>query len=244
MLIDPKVKKLDIFNGGGGIVEREIKLPLNQGINKFEIANVPASFDPNSANIILNYINSEDKEYILLQQTIVSLPDISNSNQIIDREKAAANSIISYAIDFTREMRERVSSICEASSYRTYADMIGTFDFIINAKRESEIIVKINYFVSDIRIRWETTLNVNLDDDNNAEIEGFIVVDNQTAFTYEEVELSFAIFEIPPDANLGYPPLNAPNAPQMFYESEEEMQQQDFPRKKMKRTQRLKNLML
>ncbi len=55
---------------------------------------------------------------------------------------------------------------------------------------------------------------------------------------------SVAIFEIPPDANLGYPPLNAPNAPQVFYESEEEMQQQDFPRKKMKRTQRLKNLML
>ncbi|KKK88627.1 hypothetical protein LCGC14_2741230, partial [marine sediment metagenome] len=29
MLIDPKVKKLDIFNGGGGIVEREIRLSLN-----------------------------------------------------------------------------------------------------------------------------------------------------------------------------------------------------------------------
>ncbi len=242
MLIDPKVKKLDIFNGGGGIVEREIKLPLNQGTNKFEIANVPASFDPNSADIILNYINPEDKEYIKLQQTIVSLPDSINSNQIIDREKSAANSIISYAIDFTREMRERVSSICEASSYRTYADMIGTFDFILNAKREGDIIVKINYFVSDIRIKWETTLNVNIDSDNNAEIEGFIVVDNQTAFTYEDVELSFAIFEIPIDTTLGFSPLNAPNIQPMYNESEEV--QQSLPRKVMKRTQRLKNLML
>jgi len=242
MLIDPKVKKLDIFNGGGGIVKREIRLTLNQGINKFEIANVPASFDPNSADIKLEYINPEDKDIIALQQTIVSLPDRNNSNQIIDREKAAANSIISYAIDFTREMRETVSNICEASSYRTYADMIGTFDFIINAKREGEIIVKINYFVNDIRIKWETTLNVNIDSDNNAEIEGFIVVNNQSAFTYDDVELGFAIFEIPTDATLDFPPLNAPNVQQMYYENEEV--QQALPRKVMKRTQRLKNLML
>jgi hypothetical protein len=242
MLIDPKVKKIDIFNGGGGIIEREIKLPLNQGTNKFEIANVPASFDPNSADIILDYLNPEDKEYITLQQTIVSLPDHNNSNQIIEREKAAANSIISYAIDFTREMREKVSRICEASSYRIYADMIGTFDFIINAKRDAEIIVKTNYFVRDIRIKWETTLNINIDSDNKAEIEGFIVVDNQTAFTYDDVELGFAIFEIPTDSNLSYPPLNAPIAEQMYYENEEI--QQALPRKAMKRTQRLKNLML
>ena len=139
-------------------------------------------------------------------------------------------------------MREKVSRICEASSYRTYADMIGTFDFIINAKREAEIIVKTNYFVRDIRIKWETTLNVNIDSDNKAEIEGFIVVDNQTAFTYDDVELGFAIFEIPTDSNLSYPPLNAPIAEQMYYENEEA--QQALPRKAMKRTQRLKNLML
>ncbi|KKK43529.1 hypothetical protein LCGC14_0711290 [marine sediment metagenome] len=240
MLIDPKVKKLDIFNGGGGIVEREIKLPLNQGTNKFEIANVPASFDPNSANIILEYISPEDKEYITLQQTIVSLPDKNNSNQIIEREKAAANSIISYAIDFTREMREKVSRICEASSYRTYADMTGTIDFIINAKKESEVIIIINYFINDIRIMWETTLNVNINGVGQpAEIEGFIVVNNQSAFTYEDVELGFAIFEIPSDTLDTYP---APNAAPTYFEQEEV--QQAIPRKVMKRTQRLKNLML
>jgi hypothetical protein len=139
-------------------------------------------------------------------------------------------------------MREKVSSICEASSYRTYADMTGTFDFIINAKREGEIVVKINYFVSDIRIKWETTLNVNIENDNKAEIEGFIVVDNQTAFTYDNIELGFAIFEIPTDTTLDYPPLNAPNAEPIYFETEQV--QQALPRKIMKRTQRLKNLML
>jgi len=198
MLVDPKVKSLVIFNGGGGIVEREIKLQVQPGINEFEIQTVPASFDPNSADIKLEYINPEDKELITLQQTIITLPDYNNSQQIIDREKSAANSIISYAIDFTREMREKVSNICEASSYKTFADMKGTFNFIINSTKEGEIIAKISYFLSDVRLKWDTTLKVNISKDGKtAEIEGFIVVDNQTGFTYENVELGFAIFELP-----------------------------------------------
>ena len=157
MLIDPKVNKLIIFNGGGGIVERQIKLSLNQGLNKYELANVPASFDPNSADIQLEFIHPGDKDSITLQQTIVSLPDRNTSMQIIDREKSAATSIISYAIDFTRELREKVSNICEASSYRTYADMKGVFDFIINSTKEGEIIVKIIYFIADLRINYPTS---------------------------------------------------------------------------------------
>ncbi|MFX1297798.1 MAG: hypothetical protein ACFFD2_23500, partial [Promethearchaeota archaeon] len=91
---------------------------------------------------------------------------MTNAQQIIDREKSAATSIISYAIDFTRELREKVSTICEASSYRTYADMKGTFDFIVNcSKPEGEIIVNIIYFVSDLRVKWHTSLQVNISDD-------------------------------------------------------------------------------
>ena len=223
MLIDPKVNKLIIFNGGGGIAERQIKLSLNQGLNKYEIANVPASFDPNSADI---------------QQTIVSLPDKNTSQQIIDREKSAATSIISYAIDFTRELREKVSNISEASSYRTYADMKGVFEFIINTPKKGEVIVKIKYFIADLRIRWQTTLQVDIKDDgNNAEIEGFLIVDNQTGFSYENVELGFAIFELPStDMEIQYDEYSG---------GEEEMAQQAISSlSKQKRTQRMKNLML
>lgn len=243
MLIDPKVKKLVIFNGGGGIVEREMKLGLSQGSNKFEIANVPASFDPNSADIKLQYINPGDAEFISLQQTIVSLPDPRNVQQLIDREKSAATNIISYSIDFTRELREKVSTICEASSYRTYADMTGTFDFIINSTREAEVIVKINYFVSDLRIKWETTLNVNISEDGKtAQLEAFIVVNNQTGFSYDNVELGFAIFELP-----GTPPETTTDFGynQPYNMEEGEMAQQAFaslPKQKM--TQRMRNLML
>lgn len=239
MLIDPKVKKLVIFNGGGGIVEREIKLELNPGANKFEIQNVPASFDPNSADIKLKHITPEDKENITLQQTIVSLPDKNNVQQLIDREKSAAQNIISYAIDFTRELREEVSTICEASSYRTYADMKGTFDFIINAQSNSEIIVKILYFVSDLRIKWETNIQVDIDGEGgSATLEAFIIVDNQTAFSYDDVELGFAIFELP-EADF-----HTNTESYDLYENAPVEQQAFNKLSQQKRTQRMKNLML
>jgi len=244
MLIDPKVTRLDIFNGGGGIIEREIRLSLNQGMNKFEIVNVPASFDPNSADIKLEYINPGDIDFISLQQTIISLPDRNTSQQIIDREKSAATSIISYSIDFTRELREKVTTICEASSYRTYSDMKGTFDFIINAKKEGEIIVKIRYFLNDRRIKWETTIQVNLNEDGKtAEIEGFIVVGNHSGFTYNDVELGFAIFEIPAISTItrGVDYFDQPSE-EAYYEGE--VAQQAMQAKGMKRTQRMRNLML
>jgi len=242
MQIDPKVKSLTIFNSGGGIVEREIKLSVQQGINEFQILNVPASFDPNSADVKLKYLNAEDEKHFKLQQTIVSLPDPKNVQQIIEREKSAANSIISYSIDFTRELREDVSRICEASSYRTYSDMIGIFKFIINATKEGELIVKILYFISDIRIKWDTTLRVSIDNDGNSgEIEGYLVVDNQTGFSYEDVDLGFAIFELPtPKSEFGgaFPP-----PPNVMPAMRQEMLGELSRLKNLKRTNRYKQLL-
>ena len=245
MQVDPKVKSLVIFNAGGGIVEREIKLMVQQGFNEFQIQNVPASFDPNSADIKLEFLNPEDKKEIKLQQTIVSLPDLKNVQQIIDREKSAANSIISYSIDFTRELREEVSSICEASSYRTYLDMNGTFNFIIESTKEGEVIVKVLYFVSDIRMKWNTTLQVNINDDGEtAEIEGYLVVDNQTGFSYENVELGFAIFELPhPTTTYGEGYIPPPQMANEMPEMQQEMMGELNRLKSMKRTQRFKQLL-
>lgn len=228
---------------GGGIVEREIKLDLQPGSNEFQILNVPASFDPNSATLHLIPINPEDKDLFTLQQTIVSLPDVETARQIIDREKSAANNIISHSIDFTREVREEVNRLCESSKYRTYADMKGIFDFIINAKKSGEIIVKIKYFIADLRIRWETTLNVNVsNDDKKAELEAYIVVNNQTSFSYENVELRFAIFELPsqpPYGGLGGGEISGPPAPGNIQSLRQETLSE---LNRMKKTQRMRLL--
>jgi hypothetical protein len=99
--------------------------------------------------------------------------------------------------------------------------------------------------LSDVRIRWNTTLQVNINEDGKtAEIEGFIVVDNQTGFTYENVELGFAIFELPQtpsniaDYQSNVPPLNLRQ--EMMSEMGSLKNIQKGP---MKRTQRFKQLL-
>lgn len=242
MQIDPKVEKLIIFNNGGGIVERRGKFAIKQGQNEFEIQKVPASFDPNSADVKLKYLNPEDEDSIRLQQTIVSLPDPKYVRQLIDREKSAANQIISHSIDFTRELREKVSNICEASSYRTYSDMKGTFNFIIDSDEEGEVIAEINYFISDLRIKWETTLQIDLKDEGKtADLEAYIVIENQTGFSYEDVELGFAIFELPSGSET-YPP--TPQVTDTYTNAPEIAQAAFRALPKQKKTQRMKNLML
>jgi hypothetical protein len=242
MQIDPKVEKLIIFNNGGGIVERRGKFAIKQGQNEFEIQNVPASFDPNSADVKLKYLNPEDEDRIRLQQTIVSLPDPKYVRQLIDREKSAANQIISHSIDFTRELREEVSNICEASSYRTYSDMKGTFNFIIDSDKEGEVIAEINYFISDLRIKWETTLQIDLKNDGKtADLEAYIVIENQTGFSYDDVELGFAIFELPSGSET-HPP--TPQVTDTYTNAPEIAQAAFRALPKQKKTQRMKNLML
>jgi len=117
--------------------------------------------------------------------------------------------------------------------------MKGTFNFIINSKINGEVIVKILYFIADLRIKWETTLQVNINNDGkSAEIEAYLVVDNQTGFSYEDVELGFAIFELPRDTfeTTGADFIPAANMP---------VEQQAFAElSKQKRTQRMRNLML
>jgi len=242
MQIDPKVEKLIIFNNGGGIVERRGKFAIKQGQNEFEIQNVPASFDPSSADVKLKYVNPEDEDSIRLQQTIVSLPDPKYVRQLIDREKSAATQIISHSIDFTRELREEVSNICEASSYRTYSDMKGTFNFIIDSDKEGEVIAEVNYFISDLRIKWETTLQIDLKDEGKtADLEAYIVIENQTGFSYEDVELGFAIFELPSGSET-YPP--TPQVTDTYTNAPEIAQAAFRALPKQKKTQRMKNLML
>ena len=247
MIIDPKVTRLDIFNNGGAIIQREIKLILHQGINDFQIQNIPASFDPNSAEIKLEYLKPEDKQLITLQQTITSLPDRKNVDQEITREKSAANNIISYSIDFTREMREKISDICESSSYRAYADMMGTFDFIIRSKILSGIIVKILYFINDTRIKWSTSLIVKVSDSKKtAEIDGFIIVDNQTGFSYNNVDLGFAIFKLPESTpysiGVSFSDVNLPEQIQTQFEQNDNFYEDQNIMNKMKRTHRYKQI--
>ena len=79
------------------------------------------------------------------------------------------------------------------------------------------------------------------DDRKTAELEAFIVVNNQTGFSYDNVELGFAIFELPGagESTIDY------QYDDDYPVEEAEMAQVAFANlPKMKKTQRMRNLML
>ena len=87
-------------------------------------------------------------------------------------------------------------------------------------------------------------------DGKTADVEGFIIVANKTGFSYDNVELGFTIFELPRTSIY----------PEEMYGPETGVEQAEFPaalrqemqselgrlkaQAPMKRTQRMKNLML
>lgn len=193
MKINPQPVKFIIFSGGGGLVYRRQSVKLTGGINTFEIDEVPAAFDPKTATVEI--MGAPDGVEVV--QLDVKRPDKTIMNQFMGREKTAATNIINAAADLRGQSREKIIQIVESTHYRSYEDAIGSFTVIISSKKDVTVDLEIRYFLEDARIKWEPSLHIALDQaTGEATLEGFILVMNNSDFTYPQCELQFAEFEL------------------------------------------------
>jgi len=191
MKINPPPIKFIIFSGGGGLIERKQKVSLAQGLNRFEIENVPAAFDPSTTTVFFPTTTG-----VTLQQVDVKRPDKRIVDNFISREKEAADIIIQNATDLRGASREKILELIESAHYRRYEDMFGNLVVSIESKTVQEIELGIRYFLEDDRIKWQPSLHVTIDEESGtANIEGFILVMNNTDISYARCELGFAEFE-------------------------------------------------
>lgn len=191
--INPPPSKFIIFSGGGGIVEREQRVHLLSGLNRLEIDDVPAAFDPSTTTV---YFPDQNVEGVTLLQIDVKRPDKFIVNNFINREKNAANAIIQSSSDLRGPNRDQIIDLIESAHYRRYEDMAGTIAVSIESKVEQEISIGIKYFLEDARIKWEPTLHIKVDEDTNlATVDGFILVMNNTDTSYSQSDALFAQFE-------------------------------------------------
>jgi hypothetical protein len=201
--INPLPTKFIVFSGGGGLVSRRQVVKVVPGLNTFEIDDVPAAFDPRTATVEL--INAPAGVEIV--QLNVKRPDKLIMSQFIQREKSAATNIINAATDLRGQNREKIIQMIESTHYRSYEDVLASFTAILSSKVDAEIDLDVRYFVEDARIKWEPSIHISLDKDaKTASIEGFIMVMNNSDFTYPQCELGFAEFELEhqPDDAGGY----------------------------------------
>lgn len=193
MKINPSPVKFIVFSGGGGLVERRQVVKIVPGLNTFEIDDVPAAFDPRTATVEI----IDAPEGVEIVQLDVKRPDKSIMNQFIQREKNAASSIINAATDLRGQNRDRIIQMIESTHYRSYEDVLASFTASISSKVEVEVEIEVKYFVEDARIKWEPSLHISIDKDTKtATLEGFIIVMNNSDFTYQQCELGFAEFEL------------------------------------------------
>ena len=193
MKINPRPTKFIIFSGGGGLVERVQKVHLSQGVNRFDIENVPAAFDPSTTTAYFPGHASD----VSIMQIDVKRPDKRIVENFINREKNAASSIIQNATDLRGDNRDQIISLIESAHYRRYEDMSGTIVIALESKVEQEISLGIRYFLEDARIKWEPSLHITLDENTGtATIEGFILAMNNTDMNYPQCEVQFAEFEM------------------------------------------------
>ncbi len=172
---------------------RRQSVKLTGGINTFEIDEVPAAFDPKTATVEI--IGAPDGVEVV--QLDVKRPDKTIMNQFMGREKTAATNIINAAADLRGQSREKIIQIVESTHYRSYEDAIGSFTVIISSKKDVTVDLEIRYFLEDARIKWEPSLHIALDQaTGEATLEGFILVMNNSDFTYPQCELQFAEFEL------------------------------------------------
>jgi len=233
--INPPITEAIIFSGGGGLVIREQKVKISPGKNTLEILEVPSSFDPDTVTV---EIESEYQNRVKLTQVSINLPDKTISEMVISREKNASNNIITNATDLRAESRQKILSICESAYYRQYEDMTGELNIIINSELDVEIKLSIKYFFNDTRICWTPGVQVDLDANNNATIIGYINVDNNSDFNFENVELKFAEFDLAPA------PLDTLGNLEGY--EEEEYGERMMPAKKsiLRQVKRLKNVLM
>lgn len=196
MRINPPCKKFVVFSGGGGLISRSQVVDVPAGRTSFEISDVPASFDPNTTMVELLDVTGD----VALAQIDVKRPDKRIMDNFITREKTASDNIISASTDLRGSSREKIIQICESAYYRRYEDMLGSISVLLEAKAPSTFTLRVRYFIEDTRIKWRPTVHVNIDPKTHqATLEGYIMIMNNSDFSFENVEVEFAEFELTAD---------------------------------------------
>ncbi|MFW9990706.1 MAG: hypothetical protein ACFFD4_01480 [Candidatus Odinarchaeota archaeon] len=190
MKIDPPYLKFIVFSGGGGLVIREQDIKLGIGENVIEVQNVPSSFDEDTVAVELIETEAE------LIEIVVKKPDKRFVEDTLSRERLASEKILSESVDLRTEIREELLSLCEGVQARRYEDSSSEFVVIVDSKKEEDTAkINISYFIGDPRVWWTPTLQIDLDESNNARMTGYILVENQTNLAFKDINLEFAEFE-------------------------------------------------
>jgi hypothetical protein len=182
---DPPISHFVIFSGGGGLVERTGEVDLPAGESRLLLRGVPASFDPESLTVQLDGAT--------LKEIVIRVPNRQYVEDNLKREGAAARRLIDTSVDIGAR-RAQIIELCEDVALRTYLDEEVELTLWAVAAEARRVEVTLTYFINDSRFRWKPTITVELGEDGQARVRGYVAITNDSAHRFEDVEISFADF--------------------------------------------------
>ena len=183
---DPPITHFVIFSGGGGFIQRKAEVELDAGEHLLKVKAVPASFDPETF-----FVSLGDKARLL--QTVIRKPNRKYVEDILEREGSAARRLIEASSEVGAQ-RSKIIEICEDIAQRTYLDEEVDLHLRIDSTEKHTETIELSYFIDDTRFSWRPSLTVELSDDGEVRLRGVIAITNESAHTFENVEVSFADF--------------------------------------------------
>jgi hypothetical protein len=191
IFFDPPICHFVIFSGGGGLIEREAEVELDEGENRLKVRGVPASFDPETFMVKVAAAEARGLEP-KLQEIVFRIPNRQYVEDNLRREGDAARRLIAQSVD-VGVRRPQMIDICEEIAHRTYLDEEVELTIWVIAPKEGKATVSLSYFINDARFRWKPTITVELGE-GEVRVRGFVALTNDSAHRFANVEISFADF--------------------------------------------------
>jgi len=192
--LNPGIQQLTIFSGGGGLVNRRAKLAVPQGESDIRVIGIPASFNQET------FVARVEGKGISLRQVAIRKPTRQYVDDTLQREGACAQQLIQHSTNLGAR-RGEIIEVCEEVALRSYLDVEVDVVLSVSAQSAAEAEVTISYFIDDGRYKWTPFISVETDAGDEATVEGFIAVQNDSPHRFEDVEVAFAEFTHTTDEN-------------------------------------------
>lgn len=187
LTLNPKIRQFTIFSGGGGLVNRQGKVEVPQGMSEILLVGIPASFSQET------FVARVEGKGITLRQIAIRKPTRQYVDDTLQREGACAQQLIQASTNIGAR-RSDIIGICEEVALRSYLDEEVGIAMTVEAASSSEATVELSYFIDDPRYRWKPFISVETDAGDEAVVEGFIAVQNESPHRFEDVDVAFAEF--------------------------------------------------
>ncbi|MFW9997727.1 MAG: hypothetical protein ACFFD4_37150 [Candidatus Odinarchaeota archaeon] len=184
------ISELIIFSGGGGIVRRKATVTLEPGTALIKLDGIPVSFNPETLEISITPETNRISQFTTKKATRKYI------DEQLRQEAQAARNVINASVNvggkrgtFIKEAEEVIK--------RDYLDEYADISITVETGEANAAEINYSFIIEDLRLNWSPFITIKLLDGDQTQVKCLLTINNQTATSYDDVEVKFAEFDLP-----------------------------------------------